>query len=57
MTYCISTEYIIAAIVAFVLGYLFALILANHKNKEENKEENKCIHGYEDWDDCPVCGH
>lgn len=44
-------------VLAFVLGYLFALALTNKRDKQEHKEENKCPHGHEDWDDCPVCGH
>lgn len=53
---------ILVGIILF-LGSVFALGMqyqSEKMNRDKFKvviEKTKCPHGYEDWSDCPDCGH
>jgi hypothetical protein len=31
--------------------------ISDHNYEKKLIKKTVCPHGYEDWDDCPVCGH
>lgn len=46
-------------IVGVILGFLVGRIVEFNVWYDETMKRGNvpCIHGHENWDDCPVCGH
>ena len=41
----------------YVQGLLMATSFLSLIEKKEKHNKNLCTHGFEDWNDCPDCGH